>query len=178
VVFLRAFGPAEGLQDMLVGYGLAGVLALVPVSPGGLGIVEGTLVSLLVGFGTSHAQAVLGVITWRLAEFWLPIPLAALTYLSLRTGTLRHHRLPARPVIPVWQQGSATTPRTASDAVLSGAPTPEPHRSDQRGRHGPSAEGNRLTAGAKPALHEGSEPEPEPEPEPGRDSGAEQPPEP
>ncbi|HEX2808498.1 MAG TPA: YbhN family protein [Kineosporiaceae bacterium] len=94
---------------MLVGYGLAGVLALVPVSPGGLGIVEGTLVSLLVGFGTSHAQAVLGVITWRLAEFWLPIPLAALTYLSLRTGTLRHHRLPARPVIPVWQQGSATT---------------------------------------------------------------------
>jgi hypothetical protein len=99
-VFLRAFGPAEGLQWLLVGYGLAGLLALLPFTPGGLGIVEGTLVSVLVGFGTPHGQAILGVITWRLAEFWLPIPLAALAYLLLRTGTLRQHRLPARPLIP------------------------------------------------------------------------------
>lgn len=99
-VFLRAFGPGEGLQWLLVGYGLAGLLALLPFTPGGLGIVEGTLVSVLVGFGTPHAQAILGVITWRLAEFWMPIPLAALTYLSLRTSTLRQHRLPARPLIP------------------------------------------------------------------------------
>jgi uncharacterized protein (TIRG00374 family) len=99
-VFLRAFGQTEGLRGLLVGYGLAGLLALLPLSPGGLGIVEGTLVSVLVGFGTPHANAVLGVITWRLAEFWLPIPLAALTYLSLRTGTLRHRRLPSRPLIP------------------------------------------------------------------------------
>lgn len=99
-VFLRAFGQTPGLRGLLVGYGLAGVLALLPLTPGGLGIVEGTLVSVLVGFGTPHAHAVLGVITWRLAEFWLPIPLAALTYLSLRTGALRPGRLPARPMIP------------------------------------------------------------------------------
>jgi uncharacterized membrane protein YbhN (UPF0104 family) len=99
-VFLRAFGPGEGLQWLLVAYGLAGLLALLPFTPGGLGIVEGTLVSVLVGFGTPHTQAILGVITWRLAEFWMPIPLAALAYLSLRTGTLRQHRLPARPLIP------------------------------------------------------------------------------
>ena len=99
-VFLRAFGQIPGLRGLVVGYGLAGILALLPLTPGGLGIVEGTLVSVLVGFGTPHAHAVLGVITWRLAEFWLPIPLAALTYLSLRTGTLRPHRLPARPMLP------------------------------------------------------------------------------
>jgi len=99
-VFLRAFGASEGLQGMLLGYGLAGVLALVPVTPGGLGLVEGALISVLVGFGTPHAEAVLGVITWRLAEFWMPIPLAALAYLSLRTGTLRRHRLPGRPLLP------------------------------------------------------------------------------
>jgi hypothetical protein len=99
-VFLRAYGPAQGLHGLLVGYGLAAVLALLPLTPGGLGIVEGTLVSVLVAFGTPHAHAVLGVITWRLAEFWLPIPLSAAAYLSLRTGTLRPHGLPARPVIP------------------------------------------------------------------------------
>ena len=92
-VFIRAFGHTEGLQGLLVGYGLAGILALLPLTPGGLGIVEGTLVSVLVGFGTPHPNAVLGVITWRLAEFWLPIPLGAATYLSLRTGILRPDRL-------------------------------------------------------------------------------------
>jgi uncharacterized protein (TIRG00374 family) len=99
-VFLRAYGPAQGLQGLLVGYGLGAVLALLPLTPGGLGIVEGTLVSVLVAFGTPHAHAVLGVISWRLAEFWLPIPLSAAAYLSLRTGVLRPHGLPARPVVP------------------------------------------------------------------------------
>jgi hypothetical protein len=99
-VFLRAYGQAQGLQGMLVGYGLAAVLALLPLTPGGLGVVEATLVSVLVAFGAAHAHALLGVITWRLAEFWLPIPLSALAYLSLRTGVLRPHSLPARPAIP------------------------------------------------------------------------------
>ncbi len=99
-VFLRAFGHTPGFKGLLVGYGLAGILALLPLTPGGLGIVEGTLVSVLVGFGIPHANAVLGVITWRLAEFWMPIPLGAAAYLSLRTGALRHHRLPTRPLLP------------------------------------------------------------------------------
>lgn len=114
-VFLRAFGQTEGLQGMLVGYGLAGVLALLPLTPGGLGIVEGTLVSVLVGFGTPQANALLGVITWRLAEFWLPIPLAALSYLSLRTGTLRHHHLPARVPIVRGDRPSLASVRTEPD---------------------------------------------------------------
>jgi len=99
-IFLRAFGTTESVQGLLLGYGLAGVLALLPVTPGGLGLVEGALISVLVGFGTTHEHAVLGVITWRLAEFWMPIPLAALAYLSLRTGTLRTQHLPPRPLIP------------------------------------------------------------------------------
>ncbi len=99
-VFLRAFGVSEGLRGLLLGYGLASILALLPVTPGGLGIVEGTLISVLAGFGTPHAEAVIGVITWRLAEFWIPIPLAASAYLSLRTGPLRHLGLPSRPLVP------------------------------------------------------------------------------
>ncbi|MFZ0159849.1 MAG: lysylphosphatidylglycerol synthase transmembrane domain-containing protein, partial [Kineosporiaceae bacterium] len=99
-VFLRAFGQAEGLEGLLLGYGLAGLLALLPLTPGGLGLVEGTLVAVLVAFGAPHAYALLGVTTWRLAEFWLPIPLSALAYLSLRAGPLRPHHLPGRPVIP------------------------------------------------------------------------------
>jgi len=104
-------GSIEGLPGLLVGYGLAGVLGLLPLSPGGLGLVEGSLVSVLVGFGTPHPNALLGVITWRLAEFWLPIPLSAPRYVSLRTGILRHRQLPRRPLIP----------RTAPDERRDGA---------------------------------------------------------
>ena len=120
-VFLRAFGPAQGLQGLLLAYGLAGLVALLPLTPGGLGTVEATLISVLVGFGTPHAHAVLGVITWRLAEFWLPIPLAAGAYVSLRTGVLRPHRLPARPLVPRPLAAQPTEPASTAETGASRA---------------------------------------------------------
>jgi len=83
-VFLRAFGESVGVGGLLVGYGRASMLALLPVSPGGLGVVEASLVAVLIVFGLPQGHAVVGVATWRLAEFWLPIPLAAAAYVSLR----------------------------------------------------------------------------------------------
>ena len=38
----------------------------------------------LVGFGVPRAPAILGVIGWRLVQFWLPIPVGALSYVSIR----------------------------------------------------------------------------------------------
>jgi uncharacterized membrane protein YbhN (UPF0104 family) len=67
------------------GHGAANLLALLPVTPGGLGIVEGVLVPALTGLGgVAVGPVTLGVLTWRLLEFWIPIPVAAFTYLSLR----------------------------------------------------------------------------------------------
>ncbi|WP_322768018.1 YbhN family protein [Frankia sp. Cr1] len=110
-VFLYAYGHATALDGLLIAYGLANVLAAIPITPGGLGIIEGVLVPTLVGFSTTRAIALLGVVTWRLANFWLPIPASALTYLSLRTGPLLHRRLPAqRP----W-----TTPNTINDETIN-----------------------------------------------------------
>ncbi|MDQ6797492.1 MAG: hypothetical protein M3011_05615, partial [Actinomycetota bacterium] len=43
----------------------------------------------LVGFGTPRGVALLGVAAWRLFNFWLPIPIGAGTYLSLRVGEAR-----------------------------------------------------------------------------------------
>ncbi len=82
-VFLFAFGHRAGIDALLVSYGLANVLAAIPITPGGLGVVEAVLVASLVGFGAPRGQAVLGVIAWRLVNFWLPIPLGAGAYLSL-----------------------------------------------------------------------------------------------
>jgi uncharacterized protein (TIRG00374 family) len=83
-VFFAAYHHLLSPIDLLVGYGLANVLAVIPITPGGLGVVEGVLIPTFVGFGAPRTVAFLGVITWRLVNFWLPIPLGGGSYLSLR----------------------------------------------------------------------------------------------
>jgi len=83
-VFLAAFGHIESVDGLLVSYGLAYVLAAIPITPGGLGVVEGVLVPTLVGFGATRGVATLGVLGYRLFNFWVPIPVGGGAYLSLR----------------------------------------------------------------------------------------------
>jgi len=83
-VFLAAFGQHIGPDGLLVAYGLAYVLAAIPVTPGGLGVVEAVLTTMLVAFGSPRGVALLGVVSYRLVNFWLPIPLGGLAYASLR----------------------------------------------------------------------------------------------
>ena len=91
-VFLLAFGAKASPIDVLVAYGLANILAVIPLTPSGLGVVELTIVAVLKGFGIPGDVAAAGVLTWRLVNFWLPIPFGGISYLSLRFG---HSRLTA-----------------------------------------------------------------------------------
>ena len=86
---VKAFGHALGPVGLLVAYGLANVAAAIPITPGGLGIVEGILVPTLVAFNTGRGVAVLGVLAFRLMSFWLPIPVGFASYARLE-WTLRH----------------------------------------------------------------------------------------
>ncbi len=84
-VFLFAFeSKAVFPIDLLVAYGLANILAVIPITPSGLGVVEGVLIPTLVGFHLPKTTAILGVISYRLVNFWLPIPVGGVSYLSLR----------------------------------------------------------------------------------------------
>jgi uncharacterized protein (TIRG00374 family) len=83
-VFLWSFGYPISPIDLLVAYGLANILAAIPITPGGLGIIESILISTLVGFGVPHAQAILAVLAYRLVNFWIPIPIGGAAYASLQ----------------------------------------------------------------------------------------------
>ena len=83
-VCLAAYGEVMSPELVLSAYGVAGLLGLLPVTPGGLGVIEGTLVPGLVVLGGASGPVVLGVLTWRVLQFWLPVPVAAATWLSLR----------------------------------------------------------------------------------------------
>lgn len=85
-VFLRAFGQSMAPDLLIVAFGLATIMAVVPITPGGLGIVESIYIPTLVGFGATRSGATLGVLSYRITQFWLPILVGAIAYLSLRVG--------------------------------------------------------------------------------------------
>ncbi len=86
-VMLAAFGHRTDVVGLLVAYGLANVLAAIPVSPGGLGVIEAVLIPTLVGFGVPRATASIGVVAYRLVNFWLPIPVGAVSYVAVERAT-------------------------------------------------------------------------------------------
>ena len=83
-VFIWSFGHPISPVDLIVAYGLANILAAIPITPGGLGVVEGVLIATLVPFGVPHSQAILAVISYRLVNFWIPIPIGGVAYASLQ----------------------------------------------------------------------------------------------
>ncbi|MDQ6837344.1 MAG: YbhN family protein, partial [Actinomycetota bacterium] len=93
-VFVGAFGHWVNPDGLVLAFSIAHVLAAIPITPGGLGLVEATLTSTLVGFNTPRGIAILGVIGYRLVNFWLPIPVGGLAYLSLHIdpGHTGEHR--------------------------------------------------------------------------------------
>jgi putative heme transporter len=86
-VFLFAFDQKALFPiDLLVAYGLANILAVIPITPSGLGVVDVLIPATLVGFHVTKNIAILGFLAYRLVNFWLPIPIGGACYLSLRFG--------------------------------------------------------------------------------------------
>ena len=114
---LAAFGASPQLVLLTVAFCVAQIAASLPISPAGLGVVEAALVPLLVGFGTGSSVAVLGVLTWRLVNYWLPLPIGGIAYLSIvvERGRSRAGGQPAgTPAAQNRRSDESSTPRSAS----------------------------------------------------------------
>lgn len=85
-VFLRAFNISMDFDALFIAFGIANLLAAIPITPGGLGYVDTGYIGMLVGFGAAAGGAALGVAAYRFAQFFFPILIGGLTYLSLRVG--------------------------------------------------------------------------------------------
>lgn len=173
-VCLLAFHTVLSPVYLLVAYGLANILAVIPVTPGGLGIIEGVLVPTLVGFGVPNKSiALLAVLIYRFFNFWLPIPVGGSCYLSLRFSgegwrqRLRHVREGATTPddgsgedTPEDRTPEGTPPQgTSPDRTPEGTPpeirTPENPTPERRTPEGTSAEG---TSPEGPAAPDGVRP--------------------
>ncbi|MBO0693768.1 MAG: flippase-like domain-containing protein [Acidimicrobiaceae bacterium] len=77
---IRATGARPNASLILVAYAAAGVIQLIPITPGGLGIVEASLTGLLVLAGVSSSDALLATLTYRLASYWVPLAAGPIAY--------------------------------------------------------------------------------------------------
>ena len=82
--FVAAFGNLANPVELFAAYGIANVAGALPLTPGGLGVVDSITPLLLVGFGVTRSVATLGVLGWRIVNFWLPIPTGAAAFVSLK----------------------------------------------------------------------------------------------
>lgn len=118
---LKVFGQPPNLVLLAVAFGVVQVIASIPISAAGLGVVEGSLVPLLTGFGTGSSVAVLGTLAWRVFNFLLPLPVGGVAYLLIvldrRRGRIGRHRSDQSRAAD-GQQG-----RKARDTAAEGAPS-------------------------------------------------------
>jgi uncharacterized protein (TIRG00374 family) len=84
LLVLRAVGAEPRPSLVLLAYAGAGLLALIPFTPGGLGFVEAGLVGTLTLAGVSATDAVFATLAYRLVSYWLPIPAGGVAYLAFR----------------------------------------------------------------------------------------------
>jgi hypothetical protein len=136
-VFVAAFSHFISPIDLLMAYGLANILAAIPITPGGLGVVEFVLVSMITGFGPTAGAALSGVLAYRAVNFWLPIPFGGLAYGSLeferhpiyrRFGRFLHYRLRhgQAPVTGATVTAATGTVTTVEGASVAGVGDPGP----------------------------------------------------
>lgn len=84
VCCLAAVGARPHPSLVLLAYIAAALLALIPITPGGLGFVEAGLTGMLTAAGVGAQQALVSTLAYRLASFWLPIPAGGVAYMLFR----------------------------------------------------------------------------------------------
>lgn len=110
VASLRASGiPGSdvGWAEVLAVFAFARLATAIPLSPGGLGVVELALTTGLVAAGGQEAPVVAGVLMYRALTYLLQIPLGGLAYVLWRRSVQRTGALP-----DAWEAtaGSMGTP--------------------------------------------------------------------
>jgi uncharacterized protein (TIRG00374 family) len=81
---LEAVDARPRLSLALLAYCAAQLLAQVPITPGGLGIVEAGMTGTLALAGVPTAAAAVATLAYRLASYWVPLPAGAIAWLVHR----------------------------------------------------------------------------------------------
>jgi len=138
---LRAVGVSNsdvGWAEVLAVFSFARLITAIPLTPGGLGIVELALITGLSAAGGDRAEVTAAVLVFRALTYVLPIPLGLATYIFWRRNTSWRRPPGAAPRTPLVPEtdSAAADPATAhaADPPAPDAAPPAPARRSARGQ--------------------------------------------
>jgi putative heme transporter len=103
LIALRSVGVSESSVswiEALAVFSFARLVTAIPVTPGGLGVVEVALITGLAAAGGNRADVAAAVLIFRALTYVLPIPLGLLCYLAYKRNRS-------------WRRAPGAAPRTA-----------------------------------------------------------------
>jgi uncharacterized membrane protein YbhN (UPF0104 family) len=106
-----AFDLHIGVTRLATVYVTVQLVRQVPISPGGIGVIEVSLLAGLVSAGAARAPAAAAMLVYRLISCWLIIPAGGLAYAALRTSASK-----------AVSTTRTTAPALAADSVAGPAP--------------------------------------------------------
>jgi uncharacterized protein (TIRG00374 family) len=106
VLSFAALGVGVPWRGLLLAYGAGQLAANLPITPGGLGVVEGSLVIALVAYGGAETSTVAAVFLYRLMSFWGELPFGWVAWAWLA----RSHRRAAMADGPVAMDSEVKDP--------------------------------------------------------------------
>lgn len=79
-------------RGVVIAYALTQISASIPVTPGGLAVVEASLTALLTAYGMASTSAVTVVLLYRLVSFWALVPIGWGVWGWLELAARHEHR--------------------------------------------------------------------------------------
>ncbi len=126
VFSILAVGGHVPWQGVLAAYGLTQLAGALPITPGGIGVIEGTLSVLLIAYHMPGATAIAAVMLYRIISFWILVPVgwgSVAALLAMQRGSRAR---------AAWISRLGPTRRRARSISVSAIPGSAPNGSSIR----------------------------------------------
>jgi uncharacterized protein (TIRG00374 family) len=104
-------------RGLLLAYGAGQLAQNLPITPGGLGVVENSLTIALVAFGSDQTSTVAAVLVYRIITFWGYLPIGWINWACLRLAERRTDRMMALAAIQAAETLAVRAPGSAHQPV-------------------------------------------------------------
>jgi uncharacterized membrane protein YbhN (UPF0104 family) len=94
---ILALGGGVPWRGVLVAYALTQIAASFPITPGGIGVVEGSLAALLVAYGMPLDRAVAATLLYRVVSFWALVPVGWVVWSAIEVSQRQGKRIRSHP---------------------------------------------------------------------------------